>query len=112
RALFAAGKFDRYKRNIPYATLAQAFQSLVRQILSKSDAVVKEWRRVLLEALGPNGQLITSLIPALARRVRAAGASAGVVSRRSAMARRGDARPARASGHAPRGAPPPAGRRL
>ncbi len=37
RGLFAAGKFDQYKRNIPYATVAQAFQSLVRHILSKSD---------------------------------------------------------------------------
>jgi serine/threonine protein kinase len=28
RGLFASGKFDQYKRDIPYATLAQAFQSL------------------------------------------------------------------------------------
>ena len=28
RGLFAAGKFDQYKRDIPYATLAQAFQRL------------------------------------------------------------------------------------
>ena len=40
------------------------------------------------------------------------GASAGAVPRRSAMAGRGDARAARASGHAPGGAPPAAGRRL
>src|SRR5713101_1138961 len=33
RGLFAAGKFDQYKRDIPYTTLAQAFQALVRQIL-------------------------------------------------------------------------------
>jgi len=30
RGLFAAGKFDQYKRDVPYATLAQAFQSLIR----------------------------------------------------------------------------------
>src|SRR4029077_14711543 len=30
RGLFASGKFDQYKRDIPYATLAQAFQSLMR----------------------------------------------------------------------------------
>src|SRR5262249_5898762 len=29
RGLFASGKFDQYKRDIPYATLAQAFASLV-----------------------------------------------------------------------------------
>jgi hypothetical protein len=27
RGLFAAGKFDQYKRDLPYATLAQAFQT-------------------------------------------------------------------------------------
>ena len=63
RGLFAAGKFDQYKRDIPYATLAQAFQMLVRQILVKSEAEVDHWRHALLEALGPNGQLIVDLIP-------------------------------------------------
>jgi hypothetical protein len=38
RGLFASGKFDQLKRDIPYATLAQAFQSLVRPLLGKSDA--------------------------------------------------------------------------
>src|SRR5580693_3237021 len=37
RGLFASGKFDQYRRDIPYATLAQAFESLVRQILVKSE---------------------------------------------------------------------------
>jgi PAS domain S-box-containing protein len=63
RGLFAAGKFDQYKRDIPYATLAQAFQILVRQILVKSEAEVAKWRHALLEALGPNGQLMVDLIP-------------------------------------------------
>jgi PAS domain S-box-containing protein len=63
RGLFAAGKFDQYKRDIPYATLAQAFQTLIRQILVKSEAEVGCWRQALQEALGANGQLITNLIP-------------------------------------------------
>jgi PAS domain S-box-containing protein len=65
RGLFAAGKFDQYKRNIPYATLAQAFQSLIHRILGKSDAEMNQWRGALQEALGPNGQLIVNLIPEL-----------------------------------------------
>jgi serine/threonine protein kinase len=65
RGLFAAGKFDQYQRDIPYATLAQAFQALVRQILVKSDAEVGQWRSVLAEAIGANGQLIVDLIPEL-----------------------------------------------
>jgi len=63
RGIFAAGKFDQYKRDVPYATLAQAFQTLVRQILVTSEAEVERWRRALLDALGPNGQLIINLVP-------------------------------------------------
>ncbi len=63
RGLFAAGKFDQYKRDVPYATLAQAFQMLVRQILVKSEAEVDHWRHALLEAVGSNGQLMVNLIP-------------------------------------------------
>jgi PAS domain S-box-containing protein len=61
--LFASGKFDQYKRDIPYATLAQAFDTLVRQILAGSEAEVDSWRRVLTEAVGANGRLIVNLIP-------------------------------------------------
>jgi PAS domain S-box-containing protein len=63
RGMFASGKFDQYKRDIPYTTLAQAFGTLVREILAKSDAEVGAWRNSLIEALGPNGQLIVNLIP-------------------------------------------------
>src|SRR5262249_6702802 len=65
RGLFAAGKFDQYKRDIPYSTLAQAFQNLVRPLLTKSDAELGVWREALCEALGPNGQLMVDLIPEL-----------------------------------------------
>jgi PAS domain S-box-containing protein len=63
RGLFATVKFDQYKRDIPYATLAQAFQTLIRQILVKSEAEVEKWRSKLQGALGANGQLIINLIP-------------------------------------------------
>src|SRR6202023_2688012 len=65
RGLFASGKFDQYKRDIPYATLAQAFQSLIRQLLGQTEAELDWWREALREALGPNGQLIVNLVPAL-----------------------------------------------
>ncbi len=65
RGMFASGKFDQYKRDIPYATLVQAFQSLVRSFLGQSEAELSRWRDALREALGPNGQLIVNLIPEL-----------------------------------------------
>jgi serine/threonine protein kinase len=65
KGLFASGKFDQYKRDIPYATLAQALQALVRQVLGKSEEEIAEWREAMREALGPHGQLITPLVPEL-----------------------------------------------
>ena len=65
RGLFAEGKFDQYKRDIPYSTLAQAFQSLVRPLLSKSDTELSGWRDALLGALGPNGRLMIDVVPEL-----------------------------------------------
>jgi PAS domain S-box-containing protein len=65
RGLFASGKFDQYKREIPYATLAQALQNLIRPLLSKGEAELQDWRDGLHKALGPNGRLIVDLVPEL-----------------------------------------------
>ena len=63
RGLFASGKFDQYKRDIPYSTLAPAFQHLIRPLLGKSDADLAPWRNALQDALGPNARLIVDLVP-------------------------------------------------
>src|SRR5215471_2047340 len=65
RGLFASGKFDQYKRDIPYSTLAQAFHSLIRPLLGKSDTELSDWRHALMEAFGANGRLMTDLVPEL-----------------------------------------------
>jgi hypothetical protein len=54
--LFASGKFDQFQRDIPCATVAQGFQSLVRQLLGKKDEELIRWQDALRKALGPNGQ--------------------------------------------------------
>ncbi|RFU46655.1 AAA family ATPase [Paraburkholderia sp. DHOC27] len=63
--LFASGKFDQYKRDIPYTTLAQALQSLVHPLLSKSEDEFSDWRAAIQEAVGPNARLIFDLVPEL-----------------------------------------------
>src|SRR5438132_1490731 len=65
RGLFASGKFDQYKRDIPYATLAQAFRELIQSLLGKSEAELARWRDALREALEPNGRLMVNLVPEL-----------------------------------------------
>jgi serine/threonine protein kinase len=65
RGLFASGKFDQYRRDIPYAPLVQAFQGLIRPLLGKSEAELAPWRDLLRGALGPNGQFMVDLVPEL-----------------------------------------------
>ncbi|MBW4493241.1 MAG: AAA family ATPase [Oscillatoria princeps RMCB-10] len=63
RGYFIAGKFDQFKRNIPYSALIQAFQDLMRQLLTESEAQIEAWKEKLLDALGTNGQVIVDVIP-------------------------------------------------
>ncbi|MEY2607508.1 MAG: hypothetical protein QOH31_5362, partial [Verrucomicrobiota bacterium] len=65
RGLFASGKFDQYKRDVPYATLAQAFNGLIRPLLSKSESELQIWRDTFCGALEPNAKLMVDLVPEL-----------------------------------------------
>jgi predicted ATPase len=60
---FISGKFDQYKREIPYSTIVEAFREMIRQILTESEERIAEWKRLIQEALGFNGQLILDIIP-------------------------------------------------
>ncbi|MEW9581599.1 AAA family ATPase [Paraburkholderia sp. DGU8] len=63
RGSFISGKFDQYQRDIPYATLTQAFGELVQQLLTESAARLAGWRQQLQAALGVNGQVILDVLP-------------------------------------------------
>ncbi len=62
---FISGKFDQFQRNIPYASLVQAFRFLIEQLLAENDVQIADWRQKLLAALGNNGRVIIDLIPEL-----------------------------------------------
>ena len=62
---FISGKFDQLQRDIPYAAITLAFQHLVRQLLTESEAGLRTWKQRLLEALEPNAQVIIDVIPEL-----------------------------------------------
>nr|MDZ8016259.1 PAS domain S-box protein [Nostoc sp. ZfuVER08] len=60
---FISGKFDQFRRNIPYSAIVDALQKLVQQLLGEPDEQVQQWRDRLLSALGSNGQIIIDVIP-------------------------------------------------
>ncbi|MDY7226060.1 AAA family ATPase [Hyalangium rubrum] len=65
RGFFLSGKFDQLQRDVPYATLAQAFRGLVQQLLAGGDAQVESWRKRLLEAFEGNGKVLLDVVPEL-----------------------------------------------
>ncbi|WP_448190307.1 AAA family ATPase [Azospirillum sp. sgz301742] len=66
RGFFVDGKFDQFKRNIPYSAVIQALDALARQLLTASEAELAEHRAALQRAVGANGAVVTELIPAFA----------------------------------------------
>jgi diguanylate cyclase (GGDEF)-like protein len=66
RGCFVSGKFDQYRRNVPYSSLIQAFQQLIRQLLGEPEDLVRAWADRLRAALGANLGVIVELIPELA----------------------------------------------
>ena len=66
RGYFIAGKFDQFQRNIPYAALIAAFQELILQILTESEAQIESWRQKILTAIAPNARIIIDVIPEVA----------------------------------------------
>lgn len=62
---FAVGKFDQFKRGIPYYAVAHAFRELIHQILTESESRIAAWKANILQALGTNGQVMIDAIPDL-----------------------------------------------
>ncbi|MGK5077300.1 diguanylate cyclase domain-containing protein [Janthinobacterium sp. HLX7-2] len=66
RGCFLSGKFDQLQRDVPYASLIQAFEGLVRQLLGQPEETLRQWAGKLHDALGSSIGVIVELIPPLA----------------------------------------------
>jgi PAS domain S-box-containing protein len=65
KGYFIKGKYDQFNRDLPLSAFLQAFQELVRQLLSESDTQITNWKNQILAALGEDGQVLIEVIPAL-----------------------------------------------
>jgi predicted ATPase/class 3 adenylate cyclase/tRNA A-37 threonylcarbamoyl transferase component Bud32 len=62
---FIWGKFDQFRHNIPYGAFTQAFNELIKQLLSEPEENIAAFRKSVMAAVGENGQIILELIPNL-----------------------------------------------
>ena len=65
RGLLLWGKHDQLGRSVPYAALAQAFGSLIRDLAASPKPVFDTWKNRLKEALGPLARVIADFVPEL-----------------------------------------------
>ena len=60
---FISGKFERLKKDSPYSAIVQAFTEFARQILAEDKGEISIWKNKILSVLGPNGKIVTDIIP-------------------------------------------------
>ncbi|MEO0534693.1 MAG: AAA family ATPase [Cyanobacteria bacterium P01_A01_bin.123] len=65
RGYFIKGKFDQLRRSMPLFALIQAFQHLLRQLLTESSEALGQWQERILAVLGENAQVIVEVLPEL-----------------------------------------------
>ena len=62
---FIAGKSDQLVKDIPYAPFSTAFGNLIRQLMTKSQKELEQWKEKILLAVGRNGSVVTEIVPEL-----------------------------------------------
>src|SRR3990167_5239790 len=62
---FVEGKFDQFKRDLPYSAMGEALSGLTHHVLSLPDQGFSQWQQKLRHALGSNGPYIATLLPEL-----------------------------------------------
>ena len=66
KGYFISGKYERLRKEVPYSAIIRAFQVLARQILTEGEERITHWRNNILQAIDPNGGIITGVIPEMA----------------------------------------------
>jgi predicted ATPase/class 3 adenylate cyclase len=65
RGFLIQGKFDQFRRSVPYSAVAVALRGLVQQMLAETVERPELWRDKLNAALTPNASLLVELVPEL-----------------------------------------------
>ncbi|WP_300453001.1 AAA family ATPase [Accumulibacter sp.] len=64
-AFFLEGKFEQYRRDIPFSAWIQALDGFVGMLLRYPEEQLAPWRQALRAALSSNGRVMTNLLPHL-----------------------------------------------
>ncbi|MFW6414782.1 MAG: diguanylate cyclase [Thermodesulfobacteriota bacterium] len=65
KGYFVSGKYEQFKKDVPYSAIIQAFIKLIQRIMVESNERIEAWRQEIQNALGDNAKVITDIIPQL-----------------------------------------------
>jgi predicted ATPase/HPt (histidine-containing phosphotransfer) domain-containing protein len=65
RGYFVAGKCDQLQRDVPLSPVLRGLRGLARQLVAEPASHLERWSARIREALGPNGAVLTAVIPEL-----------------------------------------------
>jgi len=65
RGYFITGKYEQFRRDVPYNAMIQAFKGLISQLLAEPREHSEAWKIKIQEVLGSSGKVITEVIPTL-----------------------------------------------
>lgn len=65
KAFFAAGKFDQYRRRLPYHAWLTALDRLMDFLLAEPPAELDDWRAAITQRLGRDAGVLTDVLPSL-----------------------------------------------
>ena len=64
-AMFISGKFEQFRRNIPFYAWSNAFTEFAELLLTENTESIQRWKKRILDAMGDLAGVITQLVPAL-----------------------------------------------
>ena len=65
KGFFIKGKFDQISSDTPYSTFVQAFNELIRMILTGDDAYRLRWRKKIMDTMGGSVKILSQFIPGI-----------------------------------------------
>jgi predicted ATPase/class 3 adenylate cyclase/tRNA A-37 threonylcarbamoyl transferase component Bud32 len=65
KGYFIKGKFDQISSDTPYSTFVQAFNELIKMILTGEDAYRLRWRKKIMDTMGGSVKILSQFIPGI-----------------------------------------------
>lgn len=65
QGFFLQGKYDQFKKDVPYSAIVSALTSLIKYILSYREEELIQWKTSINEALGEDAGILAELMPDL-----------------------------------------------